>query len=66
MTPPGDGRTRLPALPSELDGCRPGLRREAPRLGEHTREVLEGLGVDEAEVAELGRRGIVVADSSAA
>jgi crotonobetainyl-CoA:carnitine CoA-transferase CaiB-like acyl-CoA transferase len=37
--PAGDA-TRLPRLPIELGGRRSGLRRQPPRLGEHTREIL--------------------------
>ncbi|MGH6944214.1 MAG: CaiB/BaiF CoA transferase family protein [Geminicoccaceae bacterium] len=57
---PGDLRTRLPGLPVELDGRRSRLRRQPPHLGEHTREVLLEAGLDEAEIAELERRQIVV------
>jgi crotonobetainyl-CoA:carnitine CoA-transferase CaiB-like acyl-CoA transferase len=58
---PNGARTRLPRLPIELGGRRPGLRRQPPRLGEHTREILTGLGLGGEEIAALERRGIVVA-----
>jgi crotonobetainyl-CoA:carnitine CoA-transferase CaiB-like acyl-CoA transferase len=35
------------------------LRRAAPALGEHTREVLGVLGYDEARVGELSRLGVI-------
>jgi len=35
------------------------LRRPAPAIGEHTAEVLSGLGLGEAEIAALAREGIV-------
>ncbi len=54
---------RLPALPFELDGARPPLRRQPPGLGEHSREVLREIGVGEDELAALERRGIVTAAS---
>jgi len=66
VTLPGGRHTRLPALPFELDGQRPGLRREAPRLGEHSREVLSEAGLGADELADLERRRIVVADPGAA
>jgi crotonobetainyl-CoA:carnitine CoA-transferase CaiB-like acyl-CoA transferase len=61
-TLPGGVRTRLPRLPIEIAGERPGLYREAPRRGEHTREVLEEAGWSEAEIAALERQGIIAVD----
>ena len=55
---PGGVRTALPRLPVEMDGWRPGLRREAPEAGEHTREVLAELGLAPAEIDALLRAGI--------
>ena len=37
----------------------PGLTRRAPRLGEHTGEVLAGLGYTEGEIAEMKKRGVI-------
>src|SRR4051812_24630208 len=59
---PGGVPTRLPRLPIELDGRGLGLRREAPRLGEHSREILLAAGLDEARLADLQARSIVVCD----
>ncbi len=58
-TLPGGVRTKLPRLPIELAGERPGLYREAPRRGEHTREVLGDAGWSEAEIARLEQQGII-------
>lgn len=53
MTLP-DGKTvQLPAMPFELDGEKLGLRRDPPKSGEHTREVLAQLGYDDDEVSSL-------------
>ena len=39
-------RCKLPSLPISLDGTRPDLRLDPPKAGEHTTEILEGLGLD--------------------
>jgi crotonobetainyl-CoA:carnitine CoA-transferase CaiB-like acyl-CoA transferase len=55
-----DGRrTTLPLLPVEFDGRRPTRGGELPRAGEHTREVLEGLGIGAAEIASLAATGAI-------
>lgn len=39
-------RCKLPALPISLDGERLGLHLDPPKAGEHTEELLSGLGLD--------------------
>jgi crotonobetainyl-CoA:carnitine CoA-transferase CaiB-like acyl-CoA transferase len=53
----------LPALPLEFgpDRARPGVVRQSPRLGEHNAEVLADAGFSAAEIAALGREGVIVA-----
>jgi len=46
-------RTQLPLLPVELDGQRPTQGGTLPVVGAHTREVLRGLGVADAEFDAL-------------
>jgi crotonobetainyl-CoA:carnitine CoA-transferase CaiB-like acyl-CoA transferase len=52
---------KLPALPLELDGETLGLRRQAPRLGEHTTELLAELRIGEGEIKALAYKGVIVA-----
>jgi crotonobetainyl-CoA:carnitine CoA-transferase CaiB-like acyl-CoA transferase len=52
-------RTRLPLLPVELDGRRPTQGGSLPTVGEHTREVLAGLGLCGAEVDSLAAAGAI-------
>ena len=48
------------AAPMRIDGTRPRISHAAPRLGEHTREVLTALGTSGAELDQLGAVGLVV------
>ncbi|MDZ5649471.1 CaiB/BaiF CoA-transferase family protein [Nitrospirillum sp. BR 11828] len=58
LTLPDDRPIRLPALPVELDGRRPGVVQDLAKPGQHTREVLASVGYGEAEVADLLARGL--------
>jgi crotonobetainyl-CoA:carnitine CoA-transferase CaiB-like acyl-CoA transferase len=60
VTLPGGRPARLPRLPIEMDGRKPGLRRDAPRVGEHTREVLREAGLGDEEIAALARDGVII------
>jgi len=50
---PSEGRIRSMAVPSEWSESQPEYRRHAPRLGEHTREVLAEAGYAQSKVEEL-------------
>jgi crotonobetainyl-CoA:carnitine CoA-transferase CaiB-like acyl-CoA transferase len=58
----------LPALPIEFgpNRDRPGIRRQSPRMGEHSAEVLAEAGYRPAEVAALAERGVIVGLATAA
>lgn len=58
---PGVGRTKLPRLPVEMDGHALGVRRQPPRPGEHTIEILRELGLDETGIAALAERNVIAA-----
>ena len=49
-------RCKLPALPISLDGKRLGLSLNPPKAGEHTDEILDGLGLD---VISLRASGVI-------
>ena len=50
---PAMGQVREPRPPARFEGTPAEIRRPAPMLGEHTREVLAELGRSEAEIAAL-------------
>ena len=60
--PDEHGTQMMIATPADfgVEGIKPRFR--APRLGEHTREVLEGLGYDESQIASLESVGAVRTD----
>jgi crotonobetainyl-CoA:carnitine CoA-transferase CaiB-like acyl-CoA transferase len=56
---PGLGAVRMLGFPFAVGGSRPPVRRPAPRLGEHTREVLAELGISVSEISRLTSAGAV-------
>lgn len=55
-----DGQTsRIPALPIEIDGERPGLRQNIPAAGGDTIAILRDMGLDEADIAAFLARGLI-------
>ncbi|HSV36918.1 MAG TPA: CaiB/BaiF CoA-transferase family protein [Ramlibacter sp.] len=54
----------VPGVVPKLSDTPGGHRRNAPRLGQDTDEVLREIGLDAAQIAELKRRGIVAAASA--
>lgn len=55
-------KTRLPALPLQMDGERFGVHRDVPRAGQHTREILAQAGYSASEIATLIEQGVVGAE----
>jgi len=53
----------LPGLPLEMGEHRLALRRQPPQAGEHTREVLEELGLPAGEILRLSASGAVGHDA---
>jgi len=54
---PTEGRIKSLAVPSEWSRSQPEYRRHAPRLGEHTREVLREAGLTEERIDSLLQSG---------
>jgi len=50
---PTEGRIKSLAVPSEWSESAPEYRRHAPRLGEHTREVLREAGLSEEKIDQI-------------
>ncbi|MSQ88277.1 MAG: CoA transferase [Betaproteobacteria bacterium] len=50
---PSEGRIRSMAVPSEWSESAPEYRHHAPRLGEHTREVLREAGLADAAIEQM-------------
>jgi crotonobetainyl-CoA:carnitine CoA-transferase CaiB-like acyl-CoA transferase len=64
--PDEDGGRAMLATPADFDGAAPSPRWRAPRLGEHTREVLAEAGYDDEAIAALVRAGAAVPPDAAA
>ena len=50
-------KTQVPIMPIEMDGRRFSTRLDLPKVGEHTREILEGLGYSQQDIARLVASG---------
>ncbi len=59
ITLPDGTATKVPILPIEMDGHRLGVRLDLPKVGEHTREVLESIGYDAREIDELNAAKVI-------
>ena len=56
---PQGGQTKIPALPIQMKGNRFGVKYQVPKLGEHTREVMQELGFDDAEIDQMIEESVV-------
>jgi crotonobetainyl-CoA:carnitine CoA-transferase CaiB-like acyl-CoA transferase len=63
---PTEGRLRLPSFPVNFSATPASIRDPAPRLGEHTVEVLRQAGLDEQAIAALTESGAAMTAEQAA
>ncbi len=56
----GQKKMRLPALPLESGEFQFSVRRQPPRLGEHTREILSELGISPTDIERLAQEKVVL------
>jgi len=59
MEQPGHGTVHALRFPTLLSGAPAPIRRPAPRLGQHTAEVLRELGYSEGEIRRLAETGAI-------
>ncbi len=63
---PSEGRLRQMAYPSAWSASQPGASRHAPRLGEHSLEVLREIGYSDERISSLVARGVTASAHPAA
>ncbi|HQX46222.1 MAG TPA: CoA transferase [Steroidobacteraceae bacterium] len=63
---PTEGKLKLPAFPVNFSATPASIERHAPRLGEHTREVLREAGLDESAIDSLLASGAAMTAEGAA
>ncbi|MBI3164723.1 MAG: CoA transferase [Chloroflexi bacterium] len=60
-TLPNGDVTQLPRLPFLLDGEGSGIESSPPKIGEHSKEILSGIGIDQSTIEKLIQDHIVTA-----
>jgi crotonobetainyl-CoA:carnitine CoA-transferase CaiB-like acyl-CoA transferase len=55
---PSEGTVRTMRTPTEWSESQPAAQRPAPRLGEHSAEVLREAGYSDAEITDLAKKGV--------
>ena len=61
---PTGKHAKIPGLPLEMGGHTPGVRRQPPRMGEHTCSILAEVGYSSAEIDALLAQGVAISDAT--
>jgi len=56
---PNGGSTKLPAMPIEMNDRRFDVHQQVPAVGEHSKEILEEIGLNEETIDSLFKKSIV-------
>ena len=56
---PREGEIPQQGFPVKFSACRPGWRSHPPDLGEHTEEILKGMGYSERDICSFTSRGVI-------
>jgi len=56
---PSGPTAELPALPMVFDSQPSGIRRQPPKLGQHTEEIMRETGFSPEEIAALKTAGVI-------
>ena len=56
---PSGGSTKLPAMPIEMNDRRFDVHQQVPAVGEHSKEILEEIGLNEETIDSLFKKSIV-------
>ncbi len=56
---PGHGTVKMTRLPIKLDSTPCRIYRPAPKLGEHTDEILKSINLDEDSISKLRGKGVI-------
>ena len=59
MDSPEHGRLAVPAIPIRMSGSAGEIRRSAPRIGEHTNEILREIGYTDVEIDRLQKKSAI-------